>query len=150
MLSRCHGTNGSTSSFRILSKVDFDAYVLVRRWMFSTTLDKRVKFQSTFLFRELWLDVDVTGPTEQCCRGVHAYLKTNDGSGERETRLVLISHNVFHVLDSRLRDGLTDGKKDQQKWTHRYRRRSGAFEGVAVQGRRRSRRSGPLRLEIAG
>ena len=149
MLSRCHGTNGSTSSFRILSMVDFDAYVLVRRWMFSTTLDKRVKFQSTFLFRELWLDVDVTGPTAQCCRGVHAYLKTNDGSGERETRLVLNSHNVFHVLDSRLR--WTPGRKKRPaKWTHRYRRRSGAFEGVAVQGRRLSRRSGPLRLEIAG
>ena len=145
MLSRCHGTNGSTSSFRILGKVDFDAYVLVRRWMFFTTLDKRVKFQRTFLFRELWLDVDVTGPTAQRCCGVHA--KPNDGSEERETRIALISHDVFHVLDSRLRS--TQGRKKRPaKWTHR--RRSGAFEGVAVQGRRLSRRSGPLRLEIAG
>ena len=87
------------------------------RWMFSTTLDKRVKFQRTFLFRELWLDVDVTGPTAQCCRGVHAqiYLKTNDGSGERETRITLISHDVFHVdLLAPAWDRLTDGRKDQQ------------------------------------
>ena len=69
---------------------------------FSTTLDKRVNFQRTFLFHELWLDVDVTGPTVQCSRGV-AYLKTNDGSRERETRIALISHDVFHVLDSHLR-----------------------------------------------
>ena len=31
MPSQCHGTNSSTSSFRILEKVDFDAYVLVLR-----------------------------------------------------------------------------------------------------------------------
>ena len=31
MLSRCHGTNGSNSSFRMMGKVNFDVYVLFRR-----------------------------------------------------------------------------------------------------------------------
>ena len=71
--------------------------------------EKRDKREEGDLTLRLWLDADVTGPTAQCSRGVHAYLKTNDGSGERETRIALISHDVFHVLDSRLRS--THGRK---------------------------------------
>ena len=38
------GARKRTSSFRVLSKVDLD--VLVRRWKFSTTIDRRVNFWS--------------------------------------------------------------------------------------------------------
>ena len=137
------GVTERTSSFRVLGKVDFD--VLVRRWSFFQDARQACEFSKNFPFPWTLLDVDVTGPTVQSRCGVLE--NTNDRSRERETRIALVSHDVFHVLDSHLRS--THGrKKTPTKWRHR--RRSGAFEGVAVQGRRLSRRSGPLRLEIAG
>ena len=139
MLRRCHGTN------LILPTPEQGRFWCIgpSSNVFSTSLERRVNFQRTFFFRERWLDVGVTGNT--CNRGVaYRYLKTNDGSREWKTRIALISYDVFYELNSRLRS--THGRKKRPaKWRHRS--RSGAFEGVAVQGRRLSRRSGPLRLD---
>ena len=133
-----------TSSFRVLNKVDFD--VLVRRWKFFQDAREACEFSKNFqVFLPWTLAWHRRDRPHSAVAVWRTWRQTTDPEVEKEkhtSRAPSSRTTCFMYLT------LAGRKKRPAKWRHR--RRSGTFEGVAVQGRRLSRRSGPLRLEIAG
>ena len=113
MLSQCHGTNGWTSSFRILEKVDFDAYVLVRRWMFSTTLDKRVSFKELFSSVNFGLTLAWHAPQHSAVAGYTRTWKLTTKVEKEKHASPSFRTTCFMYLTPAC-DRPTDGREDQQ------------------------------------